>query len=56
MPTMREFTVRLSPAQCRMLDRLVGKLHIDKTSIIRLALTRLAEAEGLVRVSDDAQK
>jgi hypothetical protein len=38
-------TVRLSPAQYRTLEQLTKKLNLDKTNVIRLALTRLAEAE-----------
>ncbi len=40
--------LRLSPAQNRTVERLTQKLQINKTSVIRLAITRLAEAEGLM--------
>jgi hypothetical protein len=40
-------TIRLSAAQYRTLQQLEKKLSIDKTNLIRLALTRFAEAEGL---------
>jgi hypothetical protein len=45
---LRKLTVRLTPAQYRDLERLQLKLHLDKNSILRFALTRLAEAEGIV--------
>jgi predicted transcriptional regulator len=40
-------TVRLSPKQDRQLRRLSEKLNLDNANVIRLALTRLAEAEGI---------
>lgn len=39
-------TVRLSAPQYRILEKLEQKLSIDKTNLIRLAITRLAESEG----------
>ncbi len=48
MTALHVLTVRLSAAQYRILGRLETKLSIDKTNCIRLALTRLAEAEGLL--------
>jgi hypothetical protein len=48
MTALHVLTVRLSAAQYKILGRLESKLSIDKTNIIRLALTRLAEAEGLL--------
>lgn len=41
-------TVRLSTAQYRTLERLERKLNIDKSNVIRLALTRIAEAENVL--------
>lgn len=43
-------TVRLTPAQYRDLERLEQKLHLDKSSLIRFALARLAEAEGVLNL------
>lgn len=48
MTALHVLTIRLSPSQYKVLGRLEAKLNIDKTNIIRLALTRLAEAEGLL--------
>jgi predicted transcriptional regulator len=48
MPTTHTLTVRLSPAQYRSLVKLAAKLNLDKTNVIRLALTRLSEAENLL--------
>ena len=52
MTVSHVFTVRLSAAQYKILARLEQKLQIDKTNIIRLAITRLAEAEGLLTFSE----
>lgn len=40
-------TVRLSPKQDRQLQRLSEKLNMDNANVIRYALTRLAEKEGI---------
>ena len=40
-------TVRLSPKQDRQLKRLSEKLGLDNTSVLRLALAKLAESEGV---------
>jgi predicted transcriptional regulator len=42
------FTIRFSDAQHRLLEKLAKKLNIDKTNVIRLAVTRLGEAERLL--------
>lgn len=44
-PAPKALTVRLSPAQQRDLENMARKLHISKTDVIRLAITRLAEQE-----------
>jgi predicted transcriptional regulator len=49
MPPMRSMTLRLSSTQNRILEKLAEKLQIDKANVIRLAITRLAEQEGLSR-------
>lgn len=48
MPPMRQTTLRLSSTQMRQLEALARKLQIDKANVIRLAITRLAEQEGVV--------
>ena len=48
MPETPRVTLRLSPAQRRVLQRLARKLQIDQTNVIRLAISRLAEAEGVL--------
>lgn len=48
MPRKVPTTVRLSPAQRRTLERLSHKLGLDQTNVIRLAITRLAESEGML--------
>ena len=40
-------TIRLSAKQDRILQRLSEKLSLDATSVLRLALAKLAEAEGV---------
>jgi predicted DNA-binding protein len=42
---MRSF--RLSEAQLRKIDKLAKKLDIPKASVIRMAINRLAELEGI---------
>lgn len=42
-------SIRLDDAQYRDLEQLERKLHIDKTNVIRLALTRMAESELIER-------
>lgn len=44
---MLRMTLRFTPAQNRTLQQLSAKLGIDKTNIIRLAVARLAESEGI---------
>lgn len=48
MPPKYSLVLRLSPAQHKTVEKLAAKLGIDKTNIIRLAITRLAEAEGVL--------
>jgi hypothetical protein len=49
-------TVRLSAAQYRILEKLERKLNIDKTNVIRLAITRMAESENFLQFSNEANK
>jgi hypothetical protein len=53
MTSLHILTIRLSKAQYRALEKLEGKLNLDKTNVIRLALTRLSEAEGILQVPAD---
>lgn len=47
MPQMKQINIRLSSTQLRLLKQLAKKLQIDRTNVIRLAITRLAEGESL---------
>ena len=38
---------RISPDQMRKLDKLSKKLGINKANVVRMAINRLAEAEGI---------
>lgn len=49
MATMKQMSLRLSATQARQLKELSDKLQIAKANVIRLALARLAEQEGLNR-------
>lgn len=53
MAKMKQINVRISAAQLRTLERLARKLQIDRSNVIRLAITRLAEAE---RVNPDQRE
>lgn len=47
MPKMKATNVRFSAAKLRALEQLAKKLHISKSDVIRLAVAKLAEAEGI---------
>jgi predicted transcriptional regulator len=47
MGQMKAMTLRISTAQIGQLKRIAEKLQIDQTNVIRLAITRLAEQEGV---------
>lgn len=49
MPAKKQTAFRLSPEQLRLLDRLARHLALDRTSVVRLAIQRLARQEGLLR-------
>ena len=49
MAVKHELKVRLNDAQFRLLAKLSVKLGLDRNNVIRLALARLAEAEGLIK-------
>jgi hypothetical protein len=47
MTQMERMTLRLSSTQKAWLKRLEDKLQLDRVSVIRLAITRLAEEEDV---------
>lgn len=47
MPKMKQIAIRLSAAQLRTLEQLARKLQIDRANVIRLAVAKLAESEGV---------
>ena len=52
MAITRKTSVRLSPIQRNQLKRLAEKLQIDQANVMRLAITRLAEQEGIIHPSN----
>ncbi|HVJ09254.1 MAG TPA: hypothetical protein VM554_12810 [Acidisarcina sp.] len=48
MTKMQHTTLRLSSVQIRQVNQLAQKLQLDRANVIRLAIARLAEAEGIV--------
>jgi hypothetical protein len=50
--TLRPIQIRLSAAYLRLLKRLSAKTGLDRTSVIWLAITRLAESEGITHYGD----
>lgn len=51
MASMKQSTIRLSATQRAQLRKLAEKLGIDQANVIRLAISRLAEQEGITRVN-----
>lgn len=51
MPATKQITIRLSTIQRGQLKKLADKLGIDQSNVIRLAIARLAEQEGITRSS-----
>jgi len=47
MAPMKATVIRLSSVQRAQLTRLAAKLGINRTNVIRLAIARMAEQEGL---------
>jgi hypothetical protein len=45
----KNLLIRLSAIQIRQLEKLSEKLQIDRTNVIRVAIARLAEQEGVGR-------
>jgi predicted DNA-binding protein len=46
---MKQTSLRLSSIHRNQLAKLAKKLQIDQANVIRLAITRLAEAEGILQ-------
>jgi antitoxin component of RelBE/YafQ-DinJ toxin-antitoxin module len=49
MPVTKQITLRLSNIQRGQVKKLADKLGIDQSNVIRLAIARLAEQEGITR-------
>jgi len=47
MAAMKTVQIRLSPKMINLLAKLSAKTGLDRTNVIRLALTKLAESEGI---------
>ena len=47
MGNMKSTTLRLSSVQIEMLEKLSVKLQIDQANVVRVAIARLAEQEGI---------
>ena len=47
-PLTKKTSLRLSAIQRSQLQKLAEKLQIDQSNVIRLALTRMAEQEGII--------
>lgn len=41
--------IRFDDEQLRHLEKLQAKLHLERSSVIRLAVARMVEAEGILR-------
>ena len=54
MAPMKPIQIRLSPRMIQLLAKLSAKTGLDRTNVIRLALTKLAESEGISGVSGGA--
>lgn len=48
MSTLKSIAIRLSTFHRRLLKELAARKGIDRTNIIRLAITEMAEREGLL--------
>jgi antitoxin component of RelBE/YafQ-DinJ toxin-antitoxin module len=49
------FKMRLDQASAYQLDALTTKLGLPRTTVMRLALRRLAQLEGIPELADDQQ-
>jgi hypothetical protein len=48
MPPMKKLSVRVSAITEEMLDKLSAKYQVDVTNVIRMAVSQMAEREGIV--------
>ena len=48
MAPTKTTTLRLNSTQCEMLEQLAAKLQISEANVIRFAIARLAEQEGVI--------
>lgn len=44
---MKPIQIRLSPTMIRTMAKLSAKTGLNRTNVIRLAITKLAESEGI---------
>jgi hypothetical protein len=49
MAATKQMTIRFSTVHRRQLKLLAEKLQINEANVVRLALTRLAEQEGILQ-------
>jgi uncharacterized protein (DUF1778 family) len=47
MAPLTRVAIRLSASQLAILDKIAAKTGLNRTSVMRLAITRLAEAENV---------
>lgn len=47
MAAMKPIQIRLSPTMIRTIAKLSAKTGLNRTNVMRLAITRLAESEGI---------
>lgn len=53
---LRPVPIRLSEAHLRILRELSHKTGLDRTNVIRLAITQLAEREGIILPPDKRRR
>jgi hypothetical protein len=44
---LKRIHIAVTPAQLRLIDKLSQKLQLDRSSVLRLSLARLAELENV---------
>ncbi len=54
--TIPTTTFRLGPETTRLLEALAARLEIDRTAVLRLAVRRLARAEGIESPAPSGKK
>lgn len=45
---LKQTAIRLSPATLKLIEKLKAKTGLDRTNVIRLAIAKLAESEGVL--------